>query len=1219
MPADLHNSLQGVAGRHRAVRIGLATLQVLFVSLTVGLIAVLFLGEFVHMSLLLRWALALLVWAAPVGLCLHVLLPSLRRVNLRAAADTMDAATPQSQELFLSAVEFAQEQQHQFLGSPELVNHVINRAADDAHNVDPGHAVSAAKLLRWSLFCAPLLLTWAILWPLMPQTFTLGAQRTIFPWLALTAPQTSGGQHAAIVAPGPTVALFEKRYIFPSYTRLPVQIIQDHTGAVHGLAGSGVQLILHTTEPLAVGSRVVINPQASHPETLPLVRYGPLAYLATLRLAHNAAYAVMLVNRRGIQGPTRVWPVTVVPIPPPTIHIMSPALTVRVRPQDHVPVQFTATDPYGISAIRVLIWTQPSAVRTLDIAVPGLPRKVIHSSWTLSAPQQLRAADRTHSHAIYYRLEAVDSARPQAHIAMTAPHELILDAHLHHGYAARQDKKLWLSLRQAILRALHAVNAGGAQARVLVHWPTYKEVDPSRKATVAGAAVRLVRAGRALKQQAQTMLATDWGSVAARAIGVVHGPMQTAAEDLARTGLLADQSRPTRLHPLARAGMAAIKQAQASLLRLLHALDQAKAHADLKNSLARLARRQRAIARTLSATGPSRGTYHHQQAVATQLQQLLRQHPSLQSPMAQHLAANINQLAQKVASIVAQQTLEKTDLNPSLRRQAQLAKIAQLAGRQQLLDRQIAQLNQHYKPIIAAAAALHVTAAMMQTVIRALHSAGDAAVVREGRNNIVKTLRAMARQLYQYAQQAKNRDNPQKSHQAQLNQAAADKLIRQVQAAAAFMQQGDSAKALQAAAAAADAIRQQVRNLLNENPTDQEQAHLRQARADVNQAVKQAIRQSGHAGARLLKQSGQQLAKAALEQAQHIEAQVRLAHQAGAAAARAKTLSDRQAALTVQTTAAQQTPTPGAVEDAQHQTATAIGQAIGQERAIEQQAQAGAPDVAHHLATALTHMQNAQTSQGQAAAAQSTHDQAEDQARQNQALAQMRVAGQELAALEHTWKMETSPASQAPGNHGSGQQAPGSGPAGASAAGQTHMAQAGQSAGTGQSSTSGPSGDAGQGGAGSDAAGAMSAVAQNIQKAVAMQRQAMAGSAGAAAAAAQSLTLASASLARQLAARSSALPGENTGPSPTAPPSPPGATMGTGGTGISGPMPDTTPMPPQVTALGISPAQWEQLGPLRQLRLVNIARQKLPFGYRRIIRDYYLRIARLQPHAAPAK
>ncbi len=1205
IPDDLRETLQGVAKRHRTVRSSLAALRVLFVSLAVGLVVVLLLGEFTQMPLALRCVLALLVWVVPAGLCLHVLIPALRQVNMQAAADTMDAVRPQSHELFLSAVELAQKRQDPFVGSPQLVNHVINRAADDAHAVDPGRAVSADKLIRWAFLCGPLVLIWAILWPLMPQTLTLGVQRTVFPWMVATASPATGPRHSIKVEQGPVITFFEKRYVFPAYTRLPEKIVRGHNGAIHGLFGSRIQVIIHTTEPLAVGSQLVVNTSGNQPAKLPLTRYGPLAYAANLVLTHNATYAAVLVNQNGVKmAGKQAWPVTVDAVPPPTIHISTPALTVRVRPDDLVPVQFTATDIYGLSAIRALLWTGNSAVRTVNITLPGIPGKVIQSHWTISVPQQLPAAGRTVAPTIYYKLEALDCARPQAHIAITARHELIVDTHLQHSYLTRQDNKLSMSLRQAIVQALIAVKAGSAQARALVRWPMYRAVDPLRKAAVAGAAVRVVRAGRTLANQAKTMLANDFGAVATRAIGIVHGPMRAAANDLARTGLAADQAGRTRMPRLARASTVALQRTQASLLRLLHALDQAKARAALKNSLTRLARRQRSIAQMLSIRDSPQRAYHDQQALAQQLQQLLRQHPSLQNPVAQQMTRQLYQLAQKAASIAARQAAENMDLHPHLLQQAQQTALRHLANQQQLLNRQITRFNQRYKTAIAAAAAQPVTAAMMQTVSHALASPGNAAVAREGRNNIVKILQAMANQLNRYASQSDTPAARQQSRQVKQNQVTANQLSQQVQAAAATLQQEESAKSLHRAVQAADAIWRQARNMLNENPADQEnqeRADLLQARTDARHAVEQTMHGSGNTAESLLKQAYHQLAKATREQAAQLDTQKSLAQQATVAAMQARTLARRQTALAAQTAAAHKTPTPQAVESAQHQTANAIAEAIAQGQILQQQAMAGAPNLAQHLKAALTLMQRANTAQSQAAADQSAHDSAGSQAHQGQALAQMRMAGREIAALEHFGRMDTS------WQHPAGADGR---EAGNVASGQTGPSQAGPPGANNSSADTDP------GRASQASLGTMAAVARHVQAAVASQPQALVGSAGAAASAAQSLTMASTTLAGALAGQPSAMPGGH-GKNPGANSTDPGYRAsadqpGSNGTGISGPMPDTWAVPPQVTALGISPAQWEHLGPLQQLRLLNIARQRLPAGYRRTIRDYYLRIAALR-------
>ena len=52
--------------------------------------------------------------------------------------------------------------------------------------------------------------------------------------------------------------------------------------------------------------------------------------------------------------------------------------------------------------------------------------------------------------------------------------------------------------------------------------------------------------------------------------------------------------------------------------------------------------------------------------------------------------------------------------------------------------------------------------------------------------------------------------------------------------------------------------------------------------------------------------------------------------------------------------------------------------------------------------------------------------------------------------------------------------------------------------------------------------------------------------------------------------------------------------------------------PPAVSELGISASDWARLGPAQQRELMNAAQQSGPPGYQSMIKNYYVRIARMQ-------
>ena len=59
-----------------------------------------------------------------------------------------------------------------------------------------------------------------------------------------------------------------------------------------------------------------------------------------------------------------------------------------------------------------------------------------------------------------------------------------------------------------------------------------------------------------------------------------------------------------------------------------------------------------------------------------------------------------------------------------------------------------------------------------------------------------------------------------------------------------------------------------------------------------------------------------------------------------------------------------------------------------------------------------------------------------------------------------------------------------------------------------------------------------------------------------------------------------------------------------------------TDVPVTVAELGITPSDWAKLGPNQQQDLVNAAQQSGPPEYQSMIKNYYVRIARMQGRGA---
>jgi hypothetical protein len=150
------------------------------------------------------------------------------------------------------------------------------------------------------------------------------------------------------------------------------------------------------------------------------------------------------------------------------------------------------------------------------------------------------------------------------------------------------------------------------------------------------------------------------------------------------------------------------------------------------------------------------------------------------------------------------------------------------------------------------------------------------------------------------------------------------------------------------------------------------------------------------------------------------------------------------------------------------------------------------------------------------------------------------------------------------------------------------------------------------------------AAAQQVQHAMQAVQQAGQGDSQAAQQAAQSLGAAGQTINSQASSGPAGMPGSGTGTSVAAGPGvgqagAVGAAASATGAGISGNPKGLNgsggpvgAAPKPVLALGISPAQWRNLGPLTKRQLLNTARQNIPSGYKRMVRDYYIRLSEMR-------
>ena len=415
----------------------------------------------------------------------------------------------------------------------------------------------------------------------------------------------------------------------------------------------------------------------------------------------------------------------------------------------------------------------------------------------------------------------------------------------------------------------------------------------------------------------------------------------------------------------------------------------------------------------------------------------------------------------------------------------------------------------------------------------------------------------------------------------------------------------------------ANRIHELAQKLLNENPSPEMRNDLQNAMNQADEARNAANEHNARQAQMALNKAGSLVSTAAMKNL----ADKTFSHPSAKlapAAAESQKLATEQRVLAAKTTQQLQLLQRASQENnstiSNHgrQLAVEIKNANTLAKTVEHQTADGAPDLARAVAQARVQIKSAQQAQAKANQAGKAGNAAMAQEHQQSALLHMRLAQGALNGLLNSPEIRDIPQYND------------------AIAGEIHPQQATPPANKSGSKAGKPVGRNAPPPHANSLHDRLMAAAQQIKNALNSQQQAQTGNAGAAQQAAHALSAASQNLSgsqpgqpgrqgRQGELGQAGQPGqpgqtEQNNQVPGTGNSVPGmANQGLASrpVGSSGGNTANGVPPKTVTELGISPAEWRNLGPLRQKELLNTARQNIPAGYRRMVRDYYLRLAKM--------
>jgi hypothetical protein len=1051
---------------------------------------------------------------------------------------------------------------------------------------------------------------------------------------------------SATVHPRPQIESIDVRCDYPAYTGLSATVVSGREGNVEAVVGTRVTFTVHTALPIVTDkSQIVVDEGTPDQLVLPLkqVAEGKPDYQAQLIVNHSGEYKINLTNEFDLTNKDE-QPRSIVAQPDevPTIVIRSPEPQISVRPDDTVPVRYEATDDFGVSKIEAVLQVDDHAPQTVAVPFKTEDKRTVNApDFRLSVADALKAAgyiDSDRVDRVTYQLKVTDNRDPDPQFSYSARQTLKIDRHEDLSYQDKSEKKIADDLQRAIQKAIEQLNREQGEVQPAKDIDAKQHLEPWHQKQLHQATQDLPHTSRDLLKAAEEAKDTVFQDVAREVKKIATKPIRSAAEDATQADLNVDNGQDRK--DAATRATAEIVDAREQLQKIIEKQEIQKDEraAEAARELAEAAKRQQeaaAIMKPQDQANQNQDPQQRQQQETAmrkqeQANQKLRQAmdnaEALRDPKAAETAQKLEDLIRKVEETQKQQdqAAEQTEKQQAATDIQQKAN--ELAEKQEALNKDIAHANEQNKD--------------------AIQKAGVNPPNKDQQNNIVKALnknelqqahdqmKQAANQLHQEAQQLQNqaRSNdlhPNSKQQEAMNkdqqaqQKSQDQKNREEQAANALKQaaqQNAAPKpddaAVKNAEEAAKEIEKEAAGLHADNADAKHEAQAAQQDA---QAAEKSADQAAHAAnpqeaqkdlndaAQQLNKAGAELADAAKKNADADKAQMTKAQQqdSQAAAEQADTQAQEQDALAkaiegeqndlAKVRQNQQSPDQNAqqenqvaekanaeqqeAEQLQHQAMDAknanVAHRAEQAKADLAQAHQHAAEAAKAEQHAAQHQQEAANAPdaAQAKAAEQNADRALEQAAQQQQHAQDALAKAENELRDLPGEMAQAQANpeQNGGEHPDAQNGQGEPP-------QQQAAQAAQEAAQAQQEASQQNPAAAQ-----EAANALNQAAQAMAKAVPGLHQ-----------------------------EDGQDPGQDPGEDPAHDPS--RALESKEGIAAANGAPIV--LPASVRDIGITADQWAKLPDLAKKDLMNAAQQSGPAAYRQMIKDYYVRVAKLQRSGA---
>jgi hypothetical protein len=1043
-----------------------------------------------------------------------------------------------------------------------------------------------------------------------PHDFRLHLDNVLqnFSYMVSTGPGSSTW-FTATIHPRPQITGLQIRCDYPAYTALPATVVNSEDGSINALVGTRVTLNVRTALPVVADkSGVAID---GGPSTdLKLV---DSAYQAQFTVVRSGQYKINLANEFGLTNINEQPRIIVAKEDEiPRIVIRSPEARVTVGPNDVVPIKYTATDDFAVAKIEAIVQVDDQAARTVPVVFKSDDkRNVTGPDFPISIAEVLNNSGSANGRVITYQLKVTDNRDPEPQSSLSNKQTLMVEHFGDQTFANHEDRRLEHELMQAIDKAMGQLNEAQQRLQPTRDADPNQPLDTWRKQQLNQAAAQLPKTSQQLAKAADDAKNSPLEDVAKKVGDIATKPIEAAAEDVAKANLNSDN--PEDRKKATTKAIAEITQARDALQKLQadRAVDKAVQQAEAAHDLADAAQKQQEAADlmkpgdqqpTQQSRQQQRQAMRDQEQANQALQKALQTDEPLRDPQAQETAQKLQDLIHKVGEIQKQQDAQSQQNQKQQTAADVQLKANELARQQEALNRDIQKSAEQNRNPLQKAGANPPSQAQQQNIVKALN-----------RNDLQPAhdqMRQAANQLHQEAQQlqslAKSNDlHPGDHEQEELNKDqqtadAAQKQKREADHAADDLKQAAQqnevpqddntavanakhvAKQLQKQAAELDPRNDDAKQLADAAERDAKAAEHaadvaakaadpKEAQKDLNDAAKD------------MNNAGQELADAAKENAAARKAEMVKAQQKDAddAAKVAEHQAQQQDAIAQAVAARQrdmaraQNPTPPEqLAQQQNQIADQTRDAKQKADELGQQAhKANNPDVAARADQAKADLSDAQHHAAEAAKAQQHAAQAKQDAANAQDAAEAKAAEQNA---DHALAQAATDQQQA----------------------QAALAKAEHEL------RDMPTADAQ-----ADSATPTQQAAQAAQEAAQAQRDASQQNADAAQQAAKALAKAALAMAKATPGMQPGEPDNANDPGQQSATTPHRSAESSEGITHSA---VAVTVPGSVLDLGITADQWANLPPLQQKDLLNAAQQSGPPGYRKMMKEYFAKIAKMQ-------